>query len=160
MATTTINTEQQLNFEDGGTFEITDGANTYVLARIEPGGGGLEWVPGMREQRFDTDQGTMQAPLLGNDRPTKLKIKCRYTSDVAADSILTLLTTEGTGGLCKEYSVVVRYYTNRGGSTGVTLTFATATPMFDDIRVTGGKDFDTIEAGFSCRIKKPTIASF
>lgn len=160
MATSDINTEQRIAFEDGGQFEITDGGNTYVLKAIEPSGGGFEWTPGGREQRFDTDQGTMVAPMLGNDKPTMLKIKCRFTSDVAADSIMALLMTEGTGGLCKEYTVVARYYTNRGASTGVTVTFATATPVFGSVKVVAGKDWDNIEAEFSCRIKKPVIAAF
>lgn len=160
MATSDINTEQRIAFEDGGQFEITDGANTYVLKAIEPSGGGLEWTPGGREQRFDTDQGTMVAPMLGNDKPTMLKVRFRFTSDVAADNINALLMTEGTGGLCKEYTIVVRYYTNRGAATGVIVTFANATFVFGTNPCKGGKDWDTIDAEFSCRIKKPTIAAF
>lgn len=161
MATSTINTENRIAFEDGGQFEITDGANTYVLANIEPGGGGLEWTPGGREQRFDTDQGTMVAPMLGNDKPTMVKIRCRLTSDVnSSDSINALLMAEGTGGLCKEYTLVVRYYTNRGAATGVTVTFANATFVFGTNPCKAGGAWDTLEAEFSCRIKKPTIAAF
>ena len=46
------------------------------------------------------------------------------------------------------------------GKSGVTVTFATATPVFGSVKVVAGKDWDNIEAEFSCRIKKPVIAAF
>jgi len=160
MATSTINSEQQVTFEDGGTFEITDGSNTYILGRIIPGGGNMTIEPGGREIRTDTDQGVQQTPLLGNDRRTRLTIRARFTSDVAADSIDKLLQMEGTAGAVKLFSIAVKWLTNRGAITGKSYSLTNCFALLDTVKVTAGADFDTIEATFESLNKFPTVASF
>lgn len=159
MATSNINDEQQLSFEDGGKIEITDGANTYVVMRILPGGGNITLKDGGRDIREDTDQGALQTPRLGNDRPCEIDFDVRYTSDVGTDGIEALLRAEGTAGAVKLYTLLIRWYGTRGGSTGKTYSYTNAYSDLQPIVKPAGQ-FDTLSCKMRALVTKPTVAAF
>jgi hypothetical protein len=161
MAAINANNEQQISFaQDGATVEVTIGADTVTLLRPVPGGGGISWTYGGRESRTDSDQGVLQPPLMGNNRPTMLTGKFRFTSDTTAQAIEAILLTEGSGGLVQEYTWVIRNPTTRGGAAGIIHTFATCSLVPGSLKVTAGEQFDDIEFELYCRATKPTKATY
>lgn len=160
MANVNVNTGQRRVFEHGGTFEIVGATDTYIVANIVPGGGSLEWTPGLREVKIETNQGALIDPLEGNDRPTTVKISIRYTSAAEANGVYALLAATGSSGLAKTYGLIIRIPSHRGSSTGETITFTKASVVPGNFSVKAGSPFDSIDAEFMCAEARPTVATY
>lgn len=159
MATTNVNTGVRRVFEHGGKITITDGTDSYVVMNIVPGGGNLTWKPGMRERKYETDQGTlMTSPLLGNEAPSECSFSVRYTSVNAATDVYGLMVAYGSNGLAKKYSVEIKLYDGNGATTGETITFANS--VFEPPEIKAGAPFDEISCKFMSMVAKPTLATF
>lgn len=159
MANVNINAGQRRVFEHGGAFKIV-GTDTSTVLNIVPGGGGLEWTPGLREVKLETNQGALIAPIEGVDRPTMVKIDIRYTAASEAAGVYALLSTQGSAGLAKTYGLIIDIPTSRGAITGETITFTVASVVPGSLSIKAGAPFDTISAEFMCAELKPTVASY
>lgn len=153
-----INTGVCRTFVHGGLFQIKDGATTYDVGRITPGGGSLTWTPGLRELKYEANQGTlMTAPMLGDEQPTKGSIEFNYTNGVSATELYGLMVAYGSNGLAKTYEIVITVYNGNGATAGETITFSNV--VFEPPTIKAGAKFDTISASFLSMDDKPTIAA-
>ncbi len=141
-------------FEEGGT--LTIGADT-VLNVI---GGTLKWTPGLWEAKELTDRGALKDSRLGSERPTKVEFSVRFTSMVTAGELYKLLTTKGTSGVAKQFSIVAKFKDHIDATTGEQITFAKCVLEADGLSVSAGTDFDTLSCKFSDLEANPATVAF
>lgn len=160
MANVNVNNGQRRVFEHGGSFEIVGATDTYIVGNIVPGGGSLEWTPGLREVKIETNQGALIDPLEGVDRPTMVKLDIRYTAASESNGVYALLSAQGSGGLAKTYGIIIRLPSSRGAAAGETITFTKASVVPGSLSCKAGSPFDTISVEFMCAELKPTVATY
>src|SRR5437762_2429573 len=104
-AMATINSDFTV-FEQGGTILL--GADTVL--NVPENGGDASWEPGLYEPIYKHDRGVLGvAPKQGSQRHTKLTLKVKFRASVTAGEVYKILTTAGSSGLMKVFSIVLKH---------------------------------------------------
>lgn len=143
--------------EQGGQI-IIDGD---TLLNVPAPCGDCSFTPGLWEVIPNHDRGVLgTAPKQGSQRPTKLSFKAKYRASVTAGELIVILTTAGTSGAAKKFSIVVRSPSVPQGSSGIAHTFAHCVIVPGSLKVSAGEEFDTLEVEFEDMEIKPTMAAY
>mgnify|MGYP006921429983 CR=1 FL=1 len=144
------------NFENGGRVLIETAASTY-LNILNISGGSMSMEIGRRRVVPFNDRNVIQPPRLGEQLPSKVKMKVKATSAYASGEIMKLLLPIPSNDTAAAIKIHVEIPTYAGASTGIRWTFTKAV-VDRPIPFNGGTDFDEWDLNFTdyAEIAEPT----
>ena len=154
------NDAQTRRFNNGGIITITPlSGSAYIVIYVKDGE--LEWnVPGKTPIPV-MDRGDFKHVLAGSKRPITGKFAIAYTSIAGATDVWTLLATDPSTGLKKQFSMEIKIFTADGAATYDKITFANCfLPDGFQYKADGGDQGpDVITLPFQDQENAPTIVA-
>ncbi len=145
-------------FEAGGVLTINDGTTAYDIVAVEPGT--LEWQEGFYKPLEYTDRGAIQTPYEGDEQPSRIKVRVKYTgSHAAADVRKHVVSRDTSTGKMKMYTVTIKNPDYKGAITGEQLQWANCW-LSSPARVSAGQDFDHVEVEFMSKAVSPSTSTY
>jgi hypothetical protein len=121
-----MNNAGRLNFEFGGTIEITpEGGSEAAVLNVQSGT--LTFQDVFRPPIYDIDRGELKDDVRqGDQQPGSLGFDVNFTSAVGATELHELHVNEGDDNTKPKFGIVVTWYSNAANTIGKSITIANA----------------------------------
>lgn len=138
--------------------DLTAVGTIYTLIAAERGV--VEWTEGGYEPIEYLDRGVMQDPLEGDERPTEVTLKVKYTGSADVADVAKILAARDTNAKMNLFRLIVKIPDKKGAATGQSLTFAKCFVKAGGVKITGGKEYDVLDANLTDNEVRPTAATY
>lgn len=151
MASHDINDGLRRRFEDGGTIIIRRAGNADEFTVLNVIAGTLQFTPKVRERlEPDKDRGVLLPRVRkGDEMPGTVQFNVKFTADLDADDLITLLTSDGTtdDNYLPDMEMDITVYNGPNQNAGE-IWELTGVVRDQPPTITAGEQFDTLTATF------------